>query len=256
MAVDATELLKAPMCFGSNVTLNFERASKIRRMANTVEDVLSEFFQAPAVVPVADEADPSIPRFVLTSKHGHSTITISQAHLAFETNYSGSFQTDLSARQDYVQQRVAKLFELAEKLELRPLFTGASTNMRMQYSGQDDGKFMDRMFPATMGAPLPKQVYEGLRKITTEVDSKYYCIIIRELYRIWHRDGDSLARMPKEAAIERGVAVLCDFNDRLAYNVNDAYFTNRSMGQHIVNECFRAAEAECKMIAVATNDGF
>lgn len=231
------------------LTLSFKRREKVRRDANTIEDFLADYakthsetiYGPPQILPVPDEFDPRVPRIVFGSSHGYSQLLVSQLSVSLQVTYSPDWQTDDAKRRSYVIERADLLWKIIEVLKIPEVSYSGLTNVTRAQTLADDSKlirwFRNRL-RVDLGSSHP--LYTLSVRSAEEIDGRFYSNFTCENYRMWSLDtaiGED-ARLPNKDVVDRGVAILGEFNDRLAWNEKSDYSSNRETTRQVIDKGF------------------
>lgn len=242
-------MFAAPRYVHNGFSIAFPRQPDIRRKANSFEDLLNaklpDHYSQPQVIPVPDDLDPEFPRMIFGSKHGFSQIVISQTNLAFGVQYSPSWQTDAENRRKYLDVRIPVLFDLLAVLGVtHPYFCGLNTKVHMASKATDHElvRHLSRVF---LREDAADNIYDLQVKNTSVIGERYFSNTVLQNYRIWSMDNkpSGLPRLPNEEAIERGIQIDGDFNDRYAFNESDDYFSIPETASDILSNGLNEVEA-------------
>ena len=232
-----------PKYIQNSFSVSFERCRDVRRRVNAMEDLLQQkypgHFGQPQVIPVPDELDPEVPRVIFGSQHGFSQIIASQISLVLNVAYSPDWQVDISKGRQYLKERVAILYALFEAMRGEKgaaYFCGLTTRVRLQSSADDS---------ATVGALISRITKNGegnathdinLRR-TTVVADRFFSNTTIQNYRSWRTEQDvsQIPRLQRDAATERGIEIMGDFNDRYAFNEQDGYASTVGVANDVID---------------------
>jgi hypothetical protein len=98
---------------------------------------------------------------------------------------------------------------------------------------------------------------DGLHDVQTKIvrvrDESFFENITLQNVRSWQLPGPltDLTRMPTGAAVEQGLDVVGDFNDRYAYNEQLAYYTSPAVAQVIIQRSLASVEEMVAWLAAA-----
>lgn len=241
-----------PLLVQHSVSLTLKRNPAIRRRVNEIEDLVKERsegrFAMPQVIPIPDELDPSVPRLIFVSKAGFSQLLVSQVGVVFNVTYSPDWGADFQRCEDYLRSKVDLLFKIAEagwKDSSKPIFTGVTTTFRVPAKDQSDA--VSRLAPSfSEAAMLAKQANELSYRWSLNVDERYYSNIAVSsqvsLKAHAAANADGIPRFSADNIEAFGIEVAGDYNDRLAYNLDEHHRTSIEMAQHMIGEGCRSAK--------------
>lgn len=233
-----------PKYIQNSFSVSFDRCADVRRRVNAMEDLLerrfSGHFGQPQVIPVPDELDPEVPRVIFGSQHGFSQIIASQIALTLNVAYSPDWQVDISKGRQYLKERVAILYELLDAIRGQSgstHFCGLITRVRLQSSADDAATIEGFMRRLLINNDDASAIYDFNLKRTTVVADRFFSNTTIQNYRAWRADKDQaqIPRLPRTAAIERGIELVGDFNDRFAFNENATYLSTFDAASEIID---------------------
>ena len=224
----------------SSFSLFFECRPTIRRELNRLEDLFRGHYTPPQVLGVPDELDPEIPRVLFGSRHGFSQIVVSEISLTLNVSYSPDWQRDWAKPRPYIEERIPLLFEAAQPLSPEgPLFCGLvnRAQLLMGPSGEESLGVLNRTL---LGREPETELFDvELREVTVK-DDKFFRNISRQTFRGWRLDApaEPPVSLARAAAVQRGIQLLVDFNDRFAFNERPGYRSSRAAAAEILTGGF------------------
>lgn len=229
-----------PRYIRNSFNVVFPQQPAIRRRANEFEDKLKGWYLQPQIISVPDDLDPNVPRMIFGSRRGFSQIIVSQINLILNVTYSPDWQVDISKGRQYLLERIPLLFGLLEILEeARPYFCGLTTLVRLSSKADTDAilNYMIEPFLKDMDA----QDLHSIQLKTTEVilDRFFSNITIRN-YLVWKVEGtqQGIRRLSRKEALEQGIEIEGDFNDRYKFNEDVDYFSGQDIVEEIIDKAF------------------
>jgi hypothetical protein len=236
-------MFEQPKYIQNSFAVSFERCADVRRRVNVMDDLLRSryagHFGQPQVIPVPDELDPEVPRVIFGSQHGFSQIIVSQLSLTLNVAYSPDWQVDISKGRQYLKDRVAILYGLFDVMRgerLSAYFCGLTTRARLQ-SNADDA--------VTVGALIKRVVQNGDGQTTHDISMRRTAVVADRFfsnttiqnYRAWRAEQSALQipRLRRQAAFERGIEFVGDFNDRFAFNETDNYASSPDIANEVID---------------------
>lgn len=243
-------MFQPPRLLQCNFTVSFPRVVTMRRLANTFEDTLARLapgqYGQPNVTPVNDQADPKAPRIIFAAAHGLGQIIASQMALALTVNWPGPWQNEPDRCRQFMLERAPLLFTLLQQAEgVHPHFCGMTATMRLTSSRPAGDPAPLHHLAQRLGlAVSPDGLHDVQTKIVRVRDESFFDNITMQNVRSWQLPGPltDLTRMPTGAAVEQGLDIVGDFNDRYAYNEQLAYYTSPAVAQVIVQRSLASVE--------------
>ncbi len=231
----------------NNFSFIFPRNIGIRKMANEIEEILSEYYMPPQITGIPDDMDPNLPRIIFTSKNNHSRIILSQLNVLVDVNYDDNFTLD--DKKKYLEERISLAKKIIDKLGAKVNFIGLNTIVNIQTSTFEDS--INVLLKKYYKTREESEIYEDLIiKKTLIFENKYYANISVQNYKTWNNIVPSfdLMRLSKTNANEFGVQLFIDYNDRYAFNEKEGYFSDLSNISNIIDESFEIAIKEIDFI--------
>lgn len=229
-------MFEKPKFVQNSFSVAFLRQPQIRRRVNDFEDALAGRYGQPQQFPVPDELDPNVPRIVFGSLGGHSQVAISQIAVSLNVVYSDDWQTDISKGKEYLLERLPQIFSALKALEIPVSFSGIVTMVRIP------ARATDRQILSELVKRLKMPQAGALRELsvrTSKAEKRlYFNNLTLQNYRIWRPQEPSPlgpVPLPDKDAVERGVEILSDYNDRLAFNESTGYSSSEKIAAQIVD---------------------
>ena len=209
----------------SSFSVAFPRQSKIRRLANDFEDFFKNHYLQPQIIPVPDELDPEVPRLIFDSHHGFSQMIISQISITMTAVYSPDWQQDRARGRDYFLQRSSLVLDSLKLLENAPAhFCGI--NNRLLITGYTDiqSSLDDLINIAKIERP-GRNTADLEIKTTHIIDDRFFSNATLRNFLAWslQHEIEGVIRQPRAEAVDFGIEVISDFNDRYAFNEKSDY---------------------------------
>lgn len=248
-------MFKEPRYIQSSFNLIFPRQPEIRRKANEFEDRLRDMYFQPQIIPVPDNLDQEIPRMIFGSEHGFSQIVVTQINLVLSVNYSPDWQEEIAKGKEYLEERVPLLFTLLSLLgDVKPSFCGLTNVARIKSdAGETD------IFKHLSEVLLKEQDITNLHDINLKIsevkDDHFFSNITIQNYRTWSLGAPEagVPRLSRKDAIESGIEVIGDFNDRYIYNEIKEYNTGLEIAGHIIEKGIKEINEKIERIRGAAS---
>ncbi|AVX32179.1 hypothetical protein CTH_2642 [Carboxydocella thermautotrophica] len=217
----------------------FPRQAHIRRKAYELEDRLKNLYLQPEILPVPDEIDPEMPRIIFSSHHGYSQLIVSQVNIQLTAFYSPDWQENMELGKKYFMERSSLIFNLLDLIgDIKPYFCGITNRAQINIDTISD-KVVLKQIANTFLKELSDNTSDIEVKNTKIVDNRFYSNIIVRNFRTWeHNDHQEVIRLSNKGALKRGIEVICDFNDRYAFNEIENYFSDKSILNEIIERGF------------------
>lgn len=206
-----------------NISIKFPYREKIRRDANLIEDMFSEFYLQPTVMPIPDEIEPMIPRISLNSKNGHSNISFSQIGIDFNVNFDERYRYDYNLCELYISERMNKLTEYLSEIKMSEIYyVGMMTQIRLiDDDSFDEIKEIKEKYLSNLDVD---NLYDFNEKITLLEDDEFFENISIGNYRdfvgnIINGHIPAIVSFEKAQISQKGVFVVLDINNRYKYTM-------------------------------------
>jgi len=226
----------APMYVSSSLVITFSRQEDIRRKSNDFEDILKEKgYQQPQMLSVPDDFDPKVPRFVFISQDGPGQIAVSQINITLSANYPSECRADATKAKEYMTDKshiLCSLIEIFEEVKLH--YFGLTSVIRLR-SDRDDSS-ISRICTLLQSVDNKAEINDISVKVTSVVSERFFSNITLKNYRVWQNIGSQ--RLSNTKAMESGIEILVDFNDRYRYNEDLTYSSEPGVVKEIVEGSF------------------
>jgi hypothetical protein len=216
--------------------VSFETTLKTESFAETLRPIFGEAYNSPDILPIPDEFGAEAPRLLFSSRHGFSQVVVSRLTASLNIGYSADFQTDASARDAYVRERIPLVFDAAAALSGgRLLFCGLTSRILMRVPTDSDEEVITKICEATLTVKH-SAIFDIAVKRTYALRSRFFANVSVQNYRGWSGPPSEspIPRMAAKLAQERGVELLLDVNDRYAFNEDATYATSREAASEIL----------------------
>jgi len=230
-------MVEKPRYIRNSFSVFFQRQPTIRRKANEIEDILKEQYAQPQIIPVPDGLDPEVPRIIFGSKRGFSQIIVSQINLALNVVYSPDWQEEISRGKGYMLERIPLLFKVLEVIEeAKPDFCGLMTQVRLSIKA-DKEAILGHITKLFLQDTDIKDLHDIQLKTTTIISGRFFSNITLRYYQAWKAEEtqQGVLRLPDKEALERGIEIEGDFNDRYMFNEKRDYFSGEDLVEKIVD---------------------
>lgn len=209
----------------SRLSLLYQPVANVRRKAFDIEDALTPQFLSPAVIPVPDDAPPEIPRIQLTSKNGHSTLSVTPIRIDLNTTYDKAYANDLDLSLAYVREKAKSVERVFEIIEPDAAIFALHFKVRWPCPGVREQDFLDQYSSKL----LPKsktgaRVHNFRVHSSFEASDTLFKLITYSNYRVFDTSNSSSKNYPRfevedeVTLLDFGLEKEIEVNDRLAYN--------------------------------------
>lgn len=200
-------------------SVKFEPQIHIRRNANKIEDILSDYYCVPQIFPIPDDFVADAPRIILSSKYGHSQVIFSQIAVDITVNFDGDFTYDFMKTKSYTKERIALIKDLLLSIGIEQYyFCGIAYKFQINTMGFSSIEYLKRLVKDEINED--ENVCDIAQRISTVLDNKFFINRQTGLYREYSGNGSSIPDLfvlSNNEIIADGVSVLLDVNDRHRY---------------------------------------
>ena len=206
------EYSKALKYYDSAIQLDSNLNNIVSILKNEIMDLIDDTILS------IDEFAPEAPRIVLSSKNGHSRISISQISLDFTVNFDGEFLNSFELTRDYIIKRVELIVKLLGSINIEEyLFCGISYNMRMDIGECSPLEYIGRFLCSEFS---DEHLYEASQNIAKVKDEKFFINQQIGTYKEVRGKTRAVANVLdvlEEKPISEGVSLVLDINNRYQY---------------------------------------
>ncbi|HGE70929.1 TPA: hypothetical protein ENX78_08850 [Candidatus Poribacteria bacterium] len=235
-------MLSFPRYLNSSFTINFERQISIRRKDHDFEDILkNKGFLQPQTIQIPDEFGPEVPRMIFYSSDKSCQIIISQINIVLNLIHPDDRQEDVNECKEQILYAAQVSFDLLKKLgEIKPYFCGLVNTVRLHSKEKENDvlEILTKLLSKDSGF---SRLHDIVVKITNVVSDRFFSNITWKNYRIWkipQTTEQDWQRLSQTEAIEKGIEIVVDFNDRYMFNENSNYFSSSEIVTEIVEGNF------------------
>ena len=235
-------MFEKPRYIQSSFSVVFPRQITIRRRSNDFENILQSKYGQPQIINVQDDTAPEIPRIIFMSKFNQ--IAISQVNITLNVTFSQDWQNDIMKGRNHLQKHMPFVFKLLNTIQgVEPYFCGFTTVVHMRSDMDDDSilRYISEKLLKKM--PIDK-LHDVEIKNTKIISDHFFSNITIGNYRLLQLDAENVTPIPDRNAIDRGVQILGDFNDRYAFNEAENYHSSKEVAVDIINNGVSALEHE------------
>lgn len=179
----------------------------------------------------------------LVSENGNSHIILSESHLTLNVNFTPDWKRDSRLGEEYLIERIPLLFALLAACGVDDLIYAGAVTDTTTTTEADDNAIIRAIANYIQGRPLPNQSDMSIQTSEIIADTFYRNITVSN-YRIHPAGVNPMPQLRQnyQAATERGVSVLVDYNSRHAYNANKGVTVDESLVQKMVKEAVSSSQ--------------
>ena len=219
-------LTTASFIFDSNIAIeNYEKI---------ILNSLNSEFPFVNKVTLPANAPTEIPRFILSSHHGFSTIVITSNMIQLTTRFNNEYKVDWEGKcKPYLEKKISLLYKFFKESGINIKYSGVTINATTQ-TDIDSVKIIENKFikKATI-SNLP--LYDVLLKQTFVFEDKYFVNLQLQNQRFTQNDlvvRNTVFGLPENPNI---IGILLDVNDRKIANSEANYFSSKNSFDKILS---------------------
>lgn len=219
---------------GTSITVNYKKIEGIKKVYYNNEDILKDFFNEAAVLPVPDDAPAEIPRIIIKTLNEHAQLNISPIATTFEVHYDAGFEKEWDACAKYLVERMSKVFE----------FLNLLTENTYEYVGlvstilydEVKEKGAERLSRNLLNSQKIGNIYDINIKYTFVENENVFVNIMLQNARLFkpEADGNKAGALGINEQIAESIGAIVDINDRYGFNTNVDYKSNSSMLNNLI----------------------
>lgn len=205
------------------INLIYPQLTDYRKKFVDFEGQLRDQFMPAAILPVPDEADPSIPRINVQSLHGHSVLNIALNASSLVTNYDNEYVNDWFLCADYLKERCKKVFQIINDLTNNNIFyTGLIINLEYDDINGDSLQLMKNSFLKNKGSNLGNLNDFGCKFTYVKDDTYFINITLNHVVNYQVKNCNNGKQVIKDEE-NNFIGVTLDINDRFSANKIEEY---------------------------------
>lgn len=219
---------------GTSITVNYKKIEGIKKVYYNNEDILKDFFNEAAVLPVPDDAPAEIPRIIIKTLNEHAQLNISPIATTFEVHYDAGFEKEWDVCANYLVERMSKVFE----------FLNLLTENTYEYVGlvstilydEVKEKGAERLSRNLLNSQKIGNIYDINIKYTFVENENVFVNIMLQNARLFKPevDGNKAGALGVNEQIAESIGAIVDINDRYGFNTNVDYKSNSSMLNNLI----------------------
>ncbi len=211
----------------TNLNLVYPRVLDYRKKFVLSEEILSEYFMPPTILPVPEQVQDEVPRIIVQTKNGHSVLNIALSVASLTTNYNGDFSREWNLCRSYLNERCASVYEIINKMtDNNNIFVGLITNVELENL---DKTGLEILFHSLFNGNEHKlgNPYDLSCKLTYVYKERYYINITLENMREFSVETSCNGRNYITGEKRHTISASIDINDRYAANMDQKYLSNK-----------------------------
>lgn len=211
----------------SKVNVVFGEIDGIVKKFYNNSDFLGELFDEAELIPVPEDAPCEIPRFVLKSKGGHSTLSLSKNMSELYTKYDGEYNSQWELCEENLLQKIDAIYKTLDDItEGKYLFSGITVTV-IDDRRDEDGT--NKLENAILRINSQIDLYDIDCKLTYVQDGQYINIRLSNM-RIgdFSIEEDKLIPGMLKDITSNAITVNIDVNDRYEFNMDEKFVSTQS----------------------------
>ena len=204
----------------------FPHVENIKKEYILNEQILKDKFNAAGILPIPDDAPVEIPRIVISTIKEHSQLNIAPETVNFQTIYDNEFSNDWEKCEEYIKSRMDDVFKLTDILtNNRYSYVGIVTNILWDDITESANAIL---YKNITKKDAPNNLDDFSVKYTYIENDKYYInITIQSLKDYGNKNIKIAGELSDSNIVSRRIQITLDVNDRLAFNNNVDYLSNK-----------------------------
>ncbi|MGI5056123.1 hypothetical protein [Treponema socranskii] len=217
----------------STATFIFERFSDITSKNTLVSDAFSSEFPKISTINTPEDAPVEIPRFVLFSHHGFSTVIITSNMIQLSTRFDNNFSEDWIGRcKPYLEKKVNLVFNFFKELNINPKYCGLTVNSLLTVDDSSVAKienlFLKKKFISNLN------LHDVLIKQSFDFENKYFINLQLQNQRYQQNQITNLESIQILPEMNNKIGITLDMNDRKIANKSRDYFSTKESFEKIL----------------------
>lgn len=215
----------------TNLNLVYPKINDFRKKFVLAEDVLSQNFMTPTILPIPNELQGEIPRIVVQTKNSHSVLNIALTVASFTTNYDDEFGGDWTKCKEYLEGRCTDVYQIINQMTDNNIFVGLITNIEID---ENDKPGIEILKSSLLNTNKIDDVFDLSCKYTFIYNSRFYVNIILENSREYNARKLDNGRVVINSEKKHDISVTIDINDRYASNFLEDYVSSKEAFDEII----------------------
>lgn len=154
--------------------------------------------------------------------------------------YSPDWQQDRAKGRSYFQQRSSLVLDSLKLLDETPAYFCGITNRLLLPSYAENQKAIDHLANVAMLEPPGDNVAELEIKMSHIIEERFFSNVTLRNFFAWplQNEIEGVIRQPRAAAVDFGIEIISDFNDRFAFNERANYHVDKEGMLLVVSKGF------------------
>lgn len=204
--------------------------SEMLRNSNLVEKVkkaFSEEFPNATTINTPENAPPELPRFILYSHHGFSTVVITSNLLQLTTKFSEEYSLNWNnACKPYLESKLKLVYNFLNECSVKIKYSGLTINSIFKTKESSVKQIEDSFIKQKVISNL--SLHDVMQKQTFGYKGKYFVNlqIQNQRYPVIEKNGVNPVSEQKEN--DKAVSIVLDINDRQIANKEKSYISSKT----------------------------
>lgn len=197
-----------------------------KSVADNVRNCFEKEFPNITVVNSPENAPAEIPRFILLSHHGFTTIVITSNLLQLTTKFSEEYSSDWNNHcKPYLESKMQLVYNFLKSSDIKVKYSGITVNSIFQT--QDDSvKLIEKKF-LKQKILSDLQIYDIMQKQSFSYKGKYFVNFQIQNQRYPMIEQNGLYPVLNQKENLKSVSVVVDINDRQISNKDNNYCSTK-----------------------------
>ncbi len=214
---------------GTSITVTYKKIEGIKKVYYNNEEILKDYFNEAAVLPIPNDAPFEIPRILIKTKNEHAQLNISPIATTFEVHYDTGFERDWQMCSEYITKRMTKVFDFLNILtENTYEYIGLVTNVIYDEVEEEGAK---KITEKLLKAKKINNIYDINIKYTFVEKENLFVNILLQNARLF-KNGvivNEAGALSIQDQIAESIGAIIDINDRYGFNTDSYYRSDSCM---------------------------
>lgn len=223
----------------STVSFSFDSVANIGMYEETIRKIFLEEFPTINALNAPDVVPPEIPRFVLISHHGFSTLVVTSNMIQLTTKFDEAFSSQWEKRcKPYLQKKTVLISCFLREIGINVRYTGLTINSLFSTKGssvqQIERKFVKQKLIANL------DLYDIMQKQTFVYKDTFFINLQIQNQRYPDLKLHGFETVSDVAEDEKCAVLVIDINDRKVANKERSYISSEKVLDEIfeINNSF------------------
>lgn len=211
----------------STCSFAFSEVLRDNNLVEKVKEIFSEEFPNVTTVNTPENAPPELPRFILFSHHGFSTVVVTSNLLQLTTKFNEEYSLNWSGFcKPYLESKIKLVYRFLEECAVRIKYSGLTINSIFQTNENSVKLLGDAFVKQKVISNL--SLHDVMQKQTFGYSDKFFVNlqIQNQRYPAIEKNGVNPDFEQKEN--DKAVSIILDINDRQIANKEKSYISSKA----------------------------